>query len=307
MNAGAFPGYGERQAAHPVARPAINNNTLHREEGIRTMSIDRQQAQRYARHLILPEVGAGGQMRIMKARVLLVGAGGLGCPVGLYLGAAGIGTIGIVDDDLVELSNLQRQIAHGVSTLGTPKVSSLGDSIKEINPDVEVIEHRQRLTRDNVLTVLSEYDIVVDGTDNFTARYLVNDACVRLGKPLVSGAILRFEGQVTTVLPGEGHCYRCLYESPPPKEFAPSCAEAGVLGVLTGVVGSLQATEVLKLVLKKGQPLSNRVLVYDALKTEFRTLPVRRDPQCSACGADHTDTLGLLLEEEEGTVCQLAS
>lgn len=253
------------------------------------------QAERYSRHMLLPEVGASGQRKISKARVFIVGAGGLGSPTGLYLAAAGVGTIGIIDDDVVELSNLQRQVAHSTATLGLPKVESARQTFQTLNPDVEVVPIKDRLTRENILGHIRDYDIVVDGSDNFMTRFLVNDACVHLGKPLVSGAILRFEGQVTTIVPGQGHCYRCLYEAPPPPGLVPSCQEAGVLGILTGVVGSLQACEVLKLILGKGKPLTDHLLVYQALTTEFRKLRVPKNPACPACGAERRN----LLDEEE--------
>lgn len=266
------------------------------------MALSDEQIQRYSRHIILQEVGGKGQKKLLESRVLLVGAGGLGCPVGFYLTAAGVGTIGIVDDDEVELSNLQRQIAHNVHSLGRPKVESVKKTFEALNPDVNVVGIKGRLTRDNIKGILGDYDIVVDGSDNFPTRYLVNDACVMLGKPLVSGAILKFEGQVTTVVPGDGHCYRCLFEEPPPPGLVPSCQEAGVLGAITGVVGSLQATEVLKLVLSRGEPLKNVLLIYDALRTRFRRVAVPRNPRCPVCGEDPTITE--LLDYEAG-YCRL--
>lgn len=254
------------------------------------MDFTDEQLHRYSRHIILPEVGGKGQQKMLNAKVFLVGAGGLGCPVGYYLAAAGIGTIGVVDDDEVEISNLQRQIAHSTATIGHPKVQSLKATLEGLNPDVDVRGMQMRLNKDNILDIIKEYDVVVDGSDNFPTRYLVNDACVMLGKPLVSGAILRFEGQVTTIVPGEGHCYRCLFEEPPPPGLVPSCQEAGVLGVLPGVVGGLQATEVLKLVLGKGNPLSGELLIYNALETTFRKVRVPKNPNCAVCGDNPTIT-----------------
>jgi adenylyltransferase/sulfurtransferase len=249
-----------------------------------------EQLHRYSRHIILQEVGGKGQRKLLSAKVLLIGAGGLGCPVGFYLTAAGVGTIGIVDDDAVELSNLQRQIAHSVNTLGMQKADSAKKTFEALNPDVNVIPVKIRLTNENILDIMKDYDIVVDGSDNFPTRYLVNDACVMLKKPLVSGAILRFEGQVTTIVPHEGHCYRCLFEEPPPAGLVPSCQEAGVLGVLPGVIGSLQATEVLKLILGIGSVLKNELLIYDALKINFRKVKVPRNKECPVCGENPTIT-----------------
>jgi adenylyltransferase/sulfurtransferase len=245
---------------------------------------------RYSRHIILPEVGGKGQKKISDARVLMIGAGGLGCPVGYYLAAAGVGTIAIVDNDEVELSNLQRQIAHSVNTLGVNKADSAKKTFEALNSDVNVIAIKERINSKNILDIMKDYDIVIDGTDNFPTRYLINDACVMLKKPLVSGAILRFEGQVTTILPGEGHCYRCLFEEPPPPGLVPSCQEAGVLGVLPGVIGALQATEVLKLILGKGKPLSNQLLIYDALGVNFRKVKVPKNKDCPVCGENPTIT-----------------
>jgi molybdopterin/thiamine biosynthesis adenylyltransferase len=249
-----------------------------------------EQLHRYSRHIILPEVGGKGQKKLLGAKVFIVGAGGLGCPVGYYLTAAGVGTLGIVDNDEVELSNLQRQIAHNVHSIGKPKVESVKRTFESLNPDVNVVALRKKLNKDNIKDLIGDYDLVVDGSDNFPTRYLVNDACVMLGKPLVSGAILRFEGQVTTILPRDGHCYRCLFEEPPPPGLVPSCQEAGVLGVLPGVVGALEATEVLKLILGKGQVLKNELLIYDALRVSFRKVRVERNPDCPVCGENPTIT-----------------
>jgi adenylyltransferase/sulfurtransferase len=239
---------------------------------------------RYSRHIILPEVGGKGQKKIQNAKVFIIGAGGLGCPVGYYLAAAGVGTIALIDNDTVELSNLQRQIAHSVNTIGMPKVESAKKTFEALNPDVNVIAIKKRISKDDIIDLIKDYDIVVDGSDNFPTRYLVNDACVMSGKPLVSGAILRFEGQVTTIIPDEGHCYRCLFEAPPPPGLVPSCQEAGVLGVLPGVIGSLQATEVLKLILGKGDVLKGELLIYNALKTTFRKVKVPKNRECPVCG-----------------------
>jgi adenylyltransferase/sulfurtransferase len=254
------------------------------------MDFSEEQLMRYSRHIILPEVGGKGQKKISDAKVLMIGAGGLGCPVGYYLAAAGVGTIAIVDNDKVELSNLQRQIAHSVNTLGVNKADSAKKTFEALNSDVNVIAIKERINSKNILDIMKDYDIVIDGTDNFPTRYLINDACVMLKKPLVSGAILRFEGQVTTILPGEGHCYRCLFEEPPPPGLVPSCQEAGVLGVLPGVIGALQATEVLKLILGKGKPLSNQLLIYDALGVNFRKVKVPKNKDCPVCGENPTIT-----------------
>ncbi len=255
----------------------------------RTLTPD--QLRRYSRHLMLPEVGDAGQQALLGAKVLLVGAGGLGSPAALYLAAAGVGTLGVVDADAVDDSNLQRQVLHTTDRVGMPKVESARLAIEALNPDVAVIPHQTRLSKENVFDLLEPYDVVLDGTDNFASRYLINDACVLLGKPNVHGSIFRFEGQATTFLPGQGPCYRCLFPTPPPPELAPSCAEAGVLGVLPGTIGLLQATEVVKLVLGIGEPLIGRLLTYDALATEFRTLKLSRDPACPICGADAPATL----------------
>ena len=245
-----------------------------------------EQRERYSRHLLLPEVGAEGQQKLLDAKVLLLGAGGLGSPAALYLAAAGVGTLGIVDTDTVDASNLQRQILHNSERIGRLKTESARETITALNPDVHVVEHRLRLSAENVLDVIADYDVIVDGADNFPTRYVLNDASVILGKPVVHGSIFRFEGQTTVFAPGQGPCYRCLFPEPPPAEMAPSCAEAGVLGVLPGIVGSLQAVEALKLILGIGEPLIGRLLLYDALETSFRELRLRRDPACPACG-DH--------------------
>ncbi|GBE05048.1 MAG TPA: molybdopterin-synthase adenylyltransferase MoeB [Nitrospirae bacterium] len=254
------------------------------------MDFAEEQLKRYSRHIILPEVGGKGQKKISGAKVFMIGAGGLGCPVGYYLAAAGVGTIAIIDNDTVELSNLQRQIAHSVKTLGVNKADSAKQTFEALNPDVNVIAIKERINSRNILDLIKDYDIVVDGSDNFPTRYLINDACVMLKKPLVSGAILRFEGQVTTIVPGEGPCYRCLFEYPPPPGLVPSCQEAGVLGVLPGVIGALQATEVLKLILGKGAPLKGQLLIYDALGANFRKVKIPKNPACPICGENPTIT-----------------
>ena len=243
-----------------------------------------EQQARYSRHTMLPEVGVAGQVKLLKSRVLCIGAGGLGSPSSMYLASAGIGTIGMIDDDIVDASNLQRQILHGTDRVGTAKVDSAEKTLKGMNPDVTVNKHQTRITSENALDLIGRYDVVIDGADNFATRYLVNDCALRLGVPVIHASIFRFEGQLT-VFPGNGSpCYRCLYPQPPPAEEAPSCAEAGVLGVLPGVMGVLQATEAIKLVLKLGDTLAGRLLVYDALKARFRELKLRRDPNCPTCG-----------------------
>jgi molybdopterin/thiamine biosynthesis adenylyltransferase/rhodanese-related sulfurtransferase len=245
-----------------------------------------EQRNRYHRHLLLPEVGEAGQQKLLESKVLLLGAGGLGSPAALYLAAAGVGTLGIVDMDVVDASNLQRQILHSIDRIGERKVLSAKRTIESLNPDVQVIPHDVRLGADNVVEMLSAYDVVVDGTDNFPTRYLVNDASLLAKVPVVHGSIFRFEGQVTVFKPYEGPCYRCLVPEPPPPELAPSCAEAGVLGVLPGIIGSIEALEALKLLLGIGDPLVGRLLAYDALEQSVRTFNVRRDPACPACGDD---------------------
>jgi sulfur-carrier protein adenylyltransferase/sulfurtransferase len=243
-----------------------------------------EQRDRYSRHTLLPEVGVEGQLKMLNAKVLLLGAGGLGAPTALYLAAAGIGTIGLVDDDVVDASNLQRQVIHSTERIGTPKTESARLTIEALNPDVEVIEHRLRLNAGNILEIIEPYDVIVDGADNFPTRYLLNDASVRLRKPVVSASILSFDGQISTFVPFEGPCYRCLYPTPPPAELAPSCSANGVLGVMAGTMGTLQANEVIKLVLGVGDPLVGRLLLYEALGTRFTELKVRRDPDCPICG-----------------------
>ncbi len=255
---------------------------------------------RYSRHLIMPQVGSVGQRNIFDAKVLIVGAGGLGSPVALYLALAGVGTIGIVDFDVVDLSNLQRQILHQNDDVGKRKVVSARETINAYNPDVKVVTHEEPLHSENALDIISQYDIIVNGADNFAARYLVNDACVFLKKPLVDGSILMFDGQATVYLPGQG-CYRCLYPTPPPPGMVPSCAEAGVLGAMCATIGSIQATEVLKLVLGIGESLCGRLLLYDALSMEMRQVRVRRDANCVVCGDNPTITELIDYDEFCGT------
>ena len=251
-------------------------------------ALSNQEVARYSRHLIMPEVGMDGQLKLKAASVLCIGAGGLGSPVALYLAAAGVGRIGIVDFDVVDYSNLQRQIIHGTPDVGRKKLDSAKDRLNAINPEITVVSHEAALSSDNALDLLRGYDIIVDGTDNFPTRYLVNDACVLLGKPNVYGSIFRFEGQAAVFATKDGPCYRCLYPEPPPPGLVPSCAEGGVLGILPGVVGTIQATEAVKLILGVGEPLINRFLIYDALRMRFRELKLRKDPECPVCGSNPT-------------------
>ncbi len=257
------------------------------------------QRDRYSRHLLLPEVGDVGQSKLLKSKVLLLGAGGLGSPAALYLAAAGVGTLGIADADVVDASNLQRQIMHATSRVGMPKVESAAKALSDLNPDVKVVGHEERVNSSNVDRLFADYDVIVDGTDNFPTRYLVNDASIFLGKPVVHGSIFRFDGQCTTFVPDKaakklgiasGPCYRCLYPEPPPPHLAPSCQEAGVLGILCGIIGTLQATEAIKILLGKGDLLVGRLLTYDSLKMKFRELKLRKDPSCPACGTSPTIT-----------------
>jgi len=250
--------------------------------------LTREEILRYSRHLIMPEVGLKGQERLKDAKVLCVGTGGLGSPLAMYLAAAGVGTIGLVDFDVVDESNLQRQILHGTGDVGKRKVESARETLADVNPNVNVVLHEERLTSENALRILEPYDVVADGTDNFPTRYLVNDACVMLGKPNAYGSIFRFEGQASVFAHGDGPCYRCLYPEPPPPGMVPSCAEGGVLGILPGVIGVIQATEVVKLALGIGEPLVGRLLLYDALEMQFREMKIRRDPACPVCGESPT-------------------
>ncbi len=263
----------------------------------RSPELEPAELTRYARHLSLPEVGLAGQQRLKGARVLVVGAGGLGSPLTLYLAAAGIGTLGLVDFDEVDASNLQRQILHGTKDIGRKKLASAQDRLADINPHVDVITHAVRLSSDNALEILEPYDVVVDGTDNFPTRYLVNDACVLLGKPNVYGSIFRWEGQVSVFGHGDGPCYRCLFREPPPPGLVPNCAEAGVVGVLPGIIGSLQALEVIKLILGTGTSLSGRLLIFDAMDLTWREVELRRNPDCPVCGDEPTQT-GLIDYED---------
>jgi molybdopterin/thiamine biosynthesis adenylyltransferase/rhodanese-related sulfurtransferase/molybdopterin converting factor small subunit len=255
-----------------------------------TAELSKDEILRYSRHLIMPEVGTEGQLKLKAAKVLLVGTGGLGAPLGLYLAAAGVGRIGLVDFDVVDFTNLQRQVIHGTSDVGRKKLDSAADRMHEINPFVRIDKHEVALSSENALNILKDYDIIVDGTDNFPTRYLVNDACVLLGKPNVYGSIFRFEGQATVFAYEGGPCYRCLYPEPPPPGLVPSCAEGGVLGILPGTIGLIQATETVKLILGIGEPLVGRLLLYDALAMRFRELKLRKNPECPVCGANPTVT-----------------
>src|SRR5204863_8224224 len=245
-----------------------------------------EQRDRYSRHVLVPEVGLEGQLKLLDAKVLCLGAGGLGSPVALYLAAAGVGTLGIVDDDVVDLSNLQRQVIHTTDGIGTPKVDSAERAVKGLNPDVNVVKYQARLDASNIMEIIDGYDVIVDGVDNFPTRYLLNDASVRLQIPVVSASILGFDGQLSVFAPYQGPCYRCLFREPPPAELAPSCGANGVLGVLPGVMGLLQATEAVKLVIGQGDPLIGRLLLYDALGATFTTVKVQRDPECPICSRD---------------------
>ena len=259
--------------------PNTKGNTLSKEEVLR-----------YSRHLIMPEVGMEGQLKLKEARVLCIGTGGLGAPLGLYLAAAGVGHIGLVDFDVVDFTNLQRQVLFGTSDVGRPKITAAADRLRNLNPEIQIDAIETRLSSENALELFRDYDIIVDGTDNFPTRYLVNDACVLLGKPNVYGSIFRFEGQITVFGYPDGPCYRCLYPEPPPPGLVPSCAEGGVLGVLPGIVGTIQAAETLKLIIGKGQPLVGRLLLFDALGMKFRELKLRKNPDCPVCGTHRTLT-----------------
>ena len=256
-----------------------------------------EQIERYSRHIILPEVGGAGQQKMLEARILLLGAGGLGSPAAYYLAAAGIGNLGIVDFDQVDLSNLQRQIIHSTERIGMLKTESAKKTIQALNPDVNVTLYNEKIDSSNIISIIKDYDYVVDGSDNFPTRYLVNDACVMENKTLIHGSIYRFEGQVTVFKPNSGPCYRCLYPEPPPPGMSPNCQEGGVLGVLAGIIGNLQVVEVLKLILGIGEPLVGKLLIYDALKTEFRNLNLRKDASCPLCGEE--PTIKELIDYEE--------
>jgi adenylyltransferase/sulfurtransferase len=274
-------------------------------EPAESLSVD--EVRRYSRHLIIPDVGMSGQKRLKNARVLCVGAGGLGSPTLMYLAAAGVGTLGIIEFDVVDESNLQRQIIHGVSDIGRPKAESARDSVKEINPYVDVVLHEERLDSHNVMELFAQYDLIVDGTDNFATRYLVNDACVLLGKPYVWGSIYRFDGQASVFWAEHGPCYRCLYPEPPPPGMVPSCAEGGVLGVLCASIGSIQVTEAIKLLVGIGDPLLGRLKVYDALEMEYREVRIRKDPNCAVCGEHPTVTALIDYDAFCGTISDEAA
>lgn len=254
------------------------------------MNFTEEQITRYSRHIILPEVGGVGQEKINSGKVLVIGTGGLGSPVSFYLAAAGVGTLGIIDDDVVDLSNLQRQILHSTKDIGKPKVESAKEKLTALNPDCKVITYQERLMSHNILDIIKDYDIVVDGTDNFSTRFITNDACVMTNKPFVHGGIMRFSGQVLTVVPGEGPCFRCVFHEPPPEGSVPTCSQAGVLGVLAGTIGLIQATEVLKYLIGIGELLTGRLLTYEALSMKFREVKVKRNPKCPVCGENPTIT-----------------
>jgi adenylyltransferase/sulfurtransferase len=273
------------------------------ERSEQNMAMTEDQIKRYSRHILLPEVGGKGQKKIASAKVFIVGAGGLGSPAALYLAAAGVGTIGLIDGDVVDLSNLQRQVIHHTPDVSRPKIDSAREKMTQLNPDVNVVTMYDRLTAKNALNAVKDYDIIIDGTDNFPSKFLINDTAVLAKKPLIHGGILRFVGQVLTILPGQSACYRCLFKAPPPAGVVPSCQEAGVLGALAGVIGTIQATEALKLILGVGQPLTDRLLTYDALATRFRNIPLRKNPQCPVC-SDHPSITELVDYEPE--VCRTA-
>ncbi|NWJ98531.1 MAG: molybdopterin-synthase adenylyltransferase MoeB [Chloroflexi bacterium] len=276
---------------------------------VKPRTLTAAQQARYSRHLLVPEVGEQGQLKLLDTKILLIGAGGLGAPNAYYLAAAGVGTLGIIDNDVVEESNLQRQIIHTVERVGQYKADSAAKAIQALNPDVTVVVYKERLTASNIERILPQYDLVVDGTDNFETRYLVNDFAVKYRKPVIHASILSFNGQLTTLIPYEGPCYRCIYPDPPPAALAPNCSEAGVLGVLPGVIGLLQSNEALKLALGIGTSLAGRFLLFDALEAEFTELKLRRDPHCVACG-EHADLDDLLEQHRRGDVlipaCQIA-
>ena len=289
----------ERQLGYENVESMTGGITLWKDRGFDVevpRALTPEQRSRYSRHLLLPEVGLEGQIKLLESKVLLLGAGGLGSPVALYLAAAGVGTLGIVDDDVVDVSNLQRQVIHTGSRVGEPKVDSAEQAIHDLNPGVDVVKFNTRLDASNIMEIIEGYDVIVDGVDNFPTRYLLNDATVRLQIPVVSASILGFDGQLSVFKPYDGPCYRCLYPTPPPAELAPSCGANGVLGVLPGTMGLLQATEVIKLVTGSGDPLIGRLLLYDALATTFTDLKVRRDPECPICSRDP----GEISEEEMG-------
>jgi len=266
------------------------------------MSFTEEQITRYSRHILLPEVGGKGQKKLSQAKIFIVGTGGLGCPVAYYLAAAGIGTIGLIDSDVVDLSNLQRQVLHHTPDVGHSKVLSAKKKIQALNPDVKVETYEGRFTSENARELISQYDIVIDGVDNFPAKFLINDACVMEGKPLIHGGILRFEGRVFTIVPHESACYRCIFKNPPPPGVVPTCQEAGIIGVVAGIIGTVQATEAIKLILKIGRPLTDRILDFDARTTTFREIRVKRNPNCQLCGSQPSITTLVDYEQE---ACQL--
>ena len=266
------------------------------------MSFTDEQVKRYSRHIILPEVGGKGQKKMLQSKMLIIGAGGLGAPAAFYLAAAGVGTLGIIDGDVVDLSNLQRQIIHYTPDIDKPKVISAKEKIEAINPDVKVITYHELLTSKNALDIFKEYDVIIDGTDNFSAKFLANDAAVFTGKPLVHGGILRFVGQVYSIVPHKSACYRCIFNSPPPAGLIPTCQEAGVVGVLAGVIGTIQATEALKLILGIGTPLTNRLMTFDAQKMDFREIKLNKNPNCPVCGQN--PTIKELIDYEQ-EVCRI--
>jgi molybdopterin/thiamine biosynthesis adenylyltransferase len=246
--------------------------------------LSEEQIERYSRHIILKEVGGKGQRKLLDSRVMLIGAGGLGSPIALYLAAAGVGTIGIADADVVDVSNLQRQVIHSTPDVGRPKVDSAAETMRALNPDVTVLTYQQWIAAANIAGIIADYDFVIDGTDNFAAKFLINDACVLGNKPYSHGGILQFDGQTITVRPGESACYRCIFPTPPPKDAIPACSRAGVIGVLPGVIGTIQATEAIKFLLGKGDLLTGRLLTYNALRMKFREVPIKRNPNCPVCG-----------------------
>ncbi|WP_298270070.1 molybdopterin-synthase adenylyltransferase MoeB [Geobacter sp.] len=263
-----------------------------------------EQIERYSRHIILKEVGGKGQKKLLDGKVMVIGAGGLGAPIALYLAAAGVGTIGIADADVVDLSNLQRQVIHFTPDVGKPKVESAREKMEAINPDVKVRTYREWISAANIARIIADYDFAIDGTDNFAAKFLINDACVMAGKPYSHGGILQFVGQTLTVLPGQSTCYRCIFPSPPPKDAIPTCSQAGVIGVLPGVIGTIQATEAIKFLLGKGELLANRLLMYDALEMNFRKVRINRNQKCPVCGENPTVT-ELVDELDALNVCDL--
>ncbi|HNP60249.1 MAG TPA: molybdopterin-synthase adenylyltransferase MoeB [Nitrospirales bacterium] len=266
------------------------------------MSFTEDQITRYSRHILLPEIGGKGQKKLSQAKVFIVGAGGLGSPVAYYLAAAGIGTIGLIDSDVVDLSNLQRQILHHTPDVGRSKVVSAKEKIQAVNPDVQVNIHEERMTSRNAQELINQYDVVIDGVDNFPAKFLINDACYLENKPLVHGGILRFEGRVFTIIPNQSACYRCVFKNPPPAGVVPTCQEAGIIGVVAGLIGTIQATEAIKLILNIGTPLTNRILDFDARTTAFREIRVKRNPSCALCGPNPSLTELIDYEQE---ACQL--